>query len=699
MLLLGDQLIRDAGIAVFELVKYAYDADATSCNVTLARIHEGDELSGILIEDNGVGMDLQTLRDVWLSPGTRNRLTQKEAGDENARRTPKYHRLPLGEKGVGRFAVHKLGNRVEMITRAKGEDEVVVSIDWTAFENDLPLSSIPVKIKTRAPIHFTGRRTGTSIKVTHLRERPWTRRRVRMLYRAVTSICSPFDAPEDFRVTLDLEPDPNDWLGGLLDPRDAIEKAIFHFTGRIENGKLIYDYLFKPPAKMDRVTKRKETGKLISLPVEDEGSSRKKNTDDPDDPDIGPINLKAYCIGPIQLDLRIFDRERKTLSLMKGDSQTLTRFLDQNGGIRVYRDGVRVYDFGEPGNDWLDLGGRRVNVPSRRIGNNQIIGVVRLSLDGSKDLIEKTNREGFVENAAYRAFHRAIVFAVKQAEIERNVDKLRIRTAYEDPHQKEPVLADLNELRDAINVLKIDAKELKRLNKYIDQIDAQYREVLDRLLVAAGAGLNLAAVLHEVEKGIKGLRSALVNGESPLSVLDKVKQLAEVVDSLTWLMRQSGKVNLAADDLIRQCLTAWIYRFEKHAISVTNGIDDGSPKFEVRCNRRMVMTALMNLIDNAIYWLGTRAANRHLYVGTTLELSDKPAFVVADNGPGFQDPPEYLTAPFFTRKPDGMGLGLHIADEVMTSQGGRLRFLQSGDIRLPKEFKGAIVALSFEAAR
>jgi len=81
------------------------------------------------------------------------------------------------------------------------------------------------------------------------------------------------------------------------------------------------------------------------------------------------------------------------------------------------------------------------------------------------------------------------------------------------------------------------------------------------------------------------------------------------------------------------------------------------------------------LIDNSIYWLENKgASDKQIYVGTTFQLSGNPTLVVADNGPGFQDAPEYLVEPFFTRKPDGMGLGLHLANEVAKVHGGRLVF-------------------------
>jgi nitrogen fixation/metabolism regulation signal transduction histidine kinase len=112
------------------------------------------------------------------------------------------------------------------------------------------------------------------------------------------------------------------------------------------------------------------------------------------------------------------------------------------------------------------------------------------------------------------------------------------------------------------------------------------------------------------------------------------------------------------------------------------------------------MAVLSNLIDNSIYWLDVRRPrSKLLYIGTTYDLHGLPAIVVADNGPGFSDPPEYLVQPFITRKPDGMGLGLHIADEIMKTQGGHLLFPERTDITLPKGFDGAIVAIEFSGDR
>jgi len=678
LLLLGDQLIRDAGLAVFELVKNAYDADAASCTVTMFNITE-PEKARIVIRDDGVGMDLKTITGVWLEPGTDFRVDQRAEG----RRSKEHGRLPLGEKGVGRFAAHKLGRDIRLITRMPNKPEVVITINWDQFETSRYLSDVAVSVAEREAVVFTGGKHGTLIEITRLRDEDWTRGKVRDLYRSINSICSPFDKPEDFKAQLKLDP-PSDWLDELIQIPQVLKLSLFRASGTICGDELQYDYRFVPLRKMDEKIKGRDRKdiqtKLMSVY-----------------PEKRPLDLSFFDgIGKVSFDFHIFDREPSILELSTSDKSGLKKFLDQNGGVRIYRDGMRVFDFGEPGNDWLDLGGRRVNVPSRRISNNVIIGAVSLDSAASRGLIEKTNREGFIENDAYEAFRQAVLFAITQVEAERAIDKLRLRKQYSRQTQKEPVVSELSDLR-----VEIDKRKLStELGGYLDRIERQFVDVRDRLLTAAGPGLTLTVVVHEVEKIIKELVLAVKHGADKAKLTALVEHLAQMVDGLAFFARKSGNAKEKASILVRQALFNTEFRMRAHEIKRINGVELGNPEFSVKCARRLIIATLMNLIDNSIYWLENKgASNKQIYVGTTKELEDKPSIVVADNGPGFIDPPEYLVEPFFSRKPDGMGLGLHIANEVMKIHKGKLLFPEASELSLPKQFTGAVVVLQFPEAK
>jgi signal transduction histidine kinase len=689
MHLLGDQLIRDAGIAVFELVKNAYDADAPKCDVTMIDVAT-PEKARIIVEDEGTGMTFKTVTGVWLEPGTEYRKEQKEQG----KRTSKG-RLPLGEKGIGRFAAHKLGKQIKLITRADGNDEVVVDIDWEEiFSKPDYLSEIRIPIHRRKPVHFTGHRTGTRIEISTLRE-TWTRGKVRELHRSITSICSPFETQQSadgFRATLTLDPDPWGWLKGLLTIEEALDLALFKGQGFIEGDDIHYTYEFVPlPAMRSRIEGRQllnqQTKCRGSMPEDIENAAPGRR------PKTRPINLKDFNIGRVGFSFHIFDREPVVLDLATSDKAGLRKFLDANGGVRVYRDGVRVYDFGEPGNDWLDLGGRRVNIPVRRIGNNQIIGAVMLDTEQSaQSLVEKTNREGFVENDACHALRVAVLAALHQIEAERNIDKKRLHEAYSRGGHKEPVIEEIATLREKLKAKALD----EELGPTVDRIEKEFTEVRDHLLSAAGAGLSLTVVLHEVEKIIAETVAAVEQNASRERISELVHRVADVVEGLAFLVRSSGRSKERASVLIKQALFNFEYRFSHHHIEVINGMEGGNPDFSIRCVRRLVVSSLTNLLDNCIYWLVQKGhPQKQVYVGTTMDLPEGPSIVVADNGPGFlpQDEPQYLVQPFFSRKEDGMGLGLHIANEVAKIHEGQLLFPDRNDLALPSGMNGAVVAL------
>jgi C4-dicarboxylate-specific signal transduction histidine kinase len=138
-------------------------------------------------------------------------------------------------------------------------------------------------------------------------------------------------------------------------------------------------------------------------------------------------------------------------------------------------------------------------------------------------------------------------------------------------------------------------------------------------------------------------------------------------------------------------------RLKRHDIELYDGLKHSCPDFEVEGSKQMLIASLTNLIDNAIHWVEVKnPKSKRLFISTTNELDGGPAIVLADNGPGFgDDDPEDLIAPFFTRRNGGMGLGLYIVSEVMRVNKGRLVFPDSGDVEVPDDFDGAVVALQF----
>ena len=689
--LLGDELIATPRLAVFELIKNAYDADATNATVRLEVGREAD--STITVADDGEGMTLEVLESVWLVPGNNHRQRQRMA----LRRTPRHRRLPIGEKGLGRFAAHKLGNRVNLVTRAAGNDECVVNVDWKELTAHQYLEEALVTIVTRPPETFTDEATGTVITIGDLRNK-WHRGEIRRLHNQITSICSPFAAEGDFRAVMEV-PGNEQWTSDLPDVKEILNRAFWHFSFTLQDGEFAWEYHFNgiPGIKLESRSKCMVADKL-KLPKQrnDAGGNNKAIAEALDTEGIGPISGIFYS----------YDRDNNIRRYLP-NQQAITSYLDEFGGVRVYRDDVRIYNYGEQGDDWLGLDLRRVNSPTRRISRNIILGAVHLSLGTSTELIEKTNREGFVDNDAYKNLQRVVLGAIEAFESERQSDKIRIRqitnsqTSSVGSEGMEGLLATLRRELAKAHVVN------PAIESCLQRIANHYNEMQEAMLQPGMSGLNLAVLFHEVERGVRALYQAIRTRLDTVMIENQARSLTETLDGFSLLLRRNSQELHTATKLATTALQINKIRLEYHNIrAVCPLLDQHADGFRAKFAFNLVLGALTNLIDNAIYWLRVRwpderttdkLPERMLYVGVSHDLASSPAIVVADNGPGFQgDTPDLISRPFFTRKPEGMGLGLYYASVAMELQGGQLVFPTQGEVKVPAEFDGAVVALLFK---
>lgn len=687
LLLLGDELIRDARYAAFELVKNAYDADAENVIVQMRNVTSQIE-GKIIVEDDGHGMDWETIEKVWLVPGTGYRSSQTSKGE----RTPKFNRRPLGAKGVGRFASHKLGRKIQLITKKESCPEIVVDVDWKDFNADRKLSEVLISIEEREPQCFVNDQTGTKIEISSLRTE-WTRGDVRQFHREVMSISSPFGGPSEFQTLVEIEPEKW-WLNDLTDLSNIWKSALYSAFCVISNGCYSYDYTMRDFPLLSRKVSSRSLTETTALPFKKDPED--KSVLQEDDTLYESERTILDQLGDIQLNLHIFDLDNEVIRLAEiNDKKGIIGLLREHGGIRVYRDGMRVYGYGESNNDWLRLGDRRVSLPTKRLSNNQIIGAVSLDAESSSDLVEKTNREGFVEDKCFKVFRKAVLEVLCQIESERNVDKERIRIATNIKTLKEPVLAELSELR--LKVGKCSPEIQKELNPFILRAEKQFLEMREMMLTAAGTGLSLGVVIHEVEKRIAELTKALDAQANIGEIKSLAKGLSELVDSFTYLMRQSPSKVETPDALVANAIANCKHRFKYHNIIIENGFEKSKSSFKIKCTRRLIISTIMNLIDNSLYWLNIKSPNeKRIYIGPCYDYSEGKGIIIADNGPGFTDPPEIMVKPFLSRKREGMGLGLYLAEEIMKLHIGRLVFPEKNDIELSQRFDGAVVVMLFK---
>ena len=352
---LGSQQLRDEFTAVLELVKNAYDADATEARITLREAEERQEL---IIGDNGSGMTLEDLHSKWAWLATENKVRED--------RSPTYQRPRLGQKGVGRFAAEKLGCRLILRTRTAGETRALqVEFDWDELQAEKELRDYEYPVRRKQPKTFEPEH-GTTLIVRDLRLR-WTRPRVERLRAQLSRLIDPEATATDFRIRMETPwPDLN---GPLVNPLPGNE------THRLE------------------FSLEKDGRETVSV-FRDERESRHTAALEP--PPFGPLRgrLRYFRQG-----LPPSERGRG------GDSDQ-----DWNMGVRVFRDGCRVRPYGEPGpeGDWLQIYRARaryyVGGSLFRLRPQYLEGTVHITRDGNPKLRDTTSREGLEANEEYEAF-------------------------------------------------------------------------------------------------------------------------------------------------------------------------------------------------------------------------------------------------------------------------------------------------------
>lgn len=681
---IGDQLIKNESIALLELVKNAYDADAPDVLVEMWDVDKPKK-GKIIVKDTGDGMDLSIVENSWMEIGTDNKKNLLEEYILNNKKSV-LGRLPMGEKGIGRFGVHKLGNKIILVTRMQGKKEVVVKIDWTEFEKFDYLEQVPITVIEREPEYFTGQQKGTYIEITELKN-VWTRGKLRDVYRSIMSLQSPFESIQSFNVV--FETNHKEWLEGLLTVDRIKNDALFFADVSIEGNEITeLKYEFKPWKVLNKLEEKQVVRTHIEM-CREEREDKKKI--------LKKIDLGLFDIGKVRMKLMIFDLDNTILSYGVSDKKGLKEYLKNNGGIAVYRDNIRIYEYGDSGNDWLQLESKRINAPGTTLSSKITIGAIYLNRQNSGSLIEKTNREGFVENEAFEEFRYAIVNAIEKIQTLRNIDKDLLKKYYGPSGKAEPVLSSIEDLKIVIDKNIDDIKLKNLINKSLKNIEIDYKNITDVYIRSASAGLSLSVVIHEIEKIIAELKSAIKDEESTEHVKNLVQDLSRVTDGYASVIKSKKQSLVNVSDLIDDALFNVKYRLKVHEIEVVSSYRDKDRQEIIKCASNLVIGTIMNLVDNSIYWLEySHIVNKKMYFDVSLDYEGFITIIVADNGYGFTLPTDQVVKPFVTDRVGGMGLGLHLADEIMKSSEGRLVFPDKGDVYLPEEFKnGAVIGLSF----
>ena len=711
--LLGEELIKDPVMAIYELVKNSYDADAKSVNVYFNNITDLTNAT-IIVKDSGIGMTEQVLENVWLEPGTAHRKTVDVQGKRTIVRTPIFNRVPMGEKGVGRFAVHKLGNVIKLISRPGkvllDEDgkfvridlldyEIDLEINWKTFTQSKYLSDVKIEYyKNTDPRSFYFKNeTGTYIKVSGLKE-VWNRGMARQLKRHTVSMVSPKNDPTQFHIDLNFN---NNWLDRFPDVNELLNQAPYKLVAILDKDyNFTLDYEFRLANNStagarrikDDINYDKNVLGMIR-PLYRNYYEEKGLDDTAIERILETKALESLPFGTVMVELYSYDLDPASLRDVTYAPDILKKTLKEQYGIKVFKNDLRVYDYGEPGNDWLGLDNKRVNNKSW-FSNNQNIGFIYLDSSDSGTLIEKTNREGFIKNESFDLFKIIVDFILTQFKTERLKDRERwIRLNKKDSGSTfTDRIANFVAL---INDAEIDDESKKqKILAQASQIENDYEKAQETLLIPAGVGMTASVALHEIEKLVPRMEET-VNGD-PIDaqrIRNQVEELDNYVSGILSVLKQSGTKPIEIKDAVNQALSNYKLKLKIRKINVELIYEDESQA--VNCDKRYLVTILMNLIDNSIYWLDNVYKDDKSILIKVSRYGEFSKILVADNGPGFKDTISEIVTPFFSRKEGGIGIGMYLIDTIMMKYGKMKIYTNSADADLEEKYTGAIVELVF----
>lgn len=457
---LGRESISNSIVAISELVKNAYDADAERVRIRFAGL--GTDHPLLVIEDDGNGMTEEQLRRQWMIIGTSNKLVTQ--------RSSKKKRVLTGEKGLGRLGLDRLSKKTVVRTFSiKEERGRELVIDWSKYEAlNERLESIKhelYSIRKDMPDPITqsskSQLKGTQLILYGLKD-SWTKEFLIQLKQELTLLVSPFTTIHDpsfvracFEIEIDSGMNLNE-IDGKVGSEYMLQVAEWRLEAELdENGQLSY-FLSSP--------KYSERFELPATPWEERF----------------PKSTRQHPLsGALRFEMYFFLRSSVRLAELSLSTTQVNNFLNANQGIRIYRDGFRVKPYGEPDGtgDWLNLSYRRqqhaggvraTRSGGWRVGYNQVVGAVFIGRDTNPSLIDQTNRENLIEGPAFSDLKRFALDAVRFFELHRQeFEKARQRQEEQDNFEEARQKADSSSQAstEAVESLKTATSQVKKLLK------------------------------------------------------------------------------------------------------------------------------------------------------------------------------------------------------------------------------------------
>lgn len=701
--MLGDQLIKNELIALIELIKNSYDADASWVKVSFIDFAEDYSLkpsSKIIIEDDGCGMNAEILRKHWLNPATPDKLKRKKTDPK----TPKG-RVLQGEKGIGRFAIFKLGKKITIITRRQVQDKMgrfldegeifenMLTYDFSKYDNDfllengeekeLFLEQLEVDLTQRAPTSIvekeillgttlrTRKPYGTVIEITDLKTR-WTSERVDRIQRDIGKL-QPIFATEDLA-------DFSVWFykdKALLEHRDSYKTII---NNCLENKSVL------------KVTDGHFSCSTNTFTFKLNGQTMKLNFQDQDISGLTQFKRfkeleekkESLECGSFDFEFYIFDLNVDSENPSKYYLSKEEKGIIKEHRIYLYRDNVRVMPYGDPEDDWLGIDMARGTVRADEyLSNDQVVGCVYISQKENANLKDKTNREGLIEEGRaledFIGVLRLILrYLRKKPFAQYLIDKQR---------KKETDLIKNGRPNELIEGAKKqfgnDEKAMAFLRTFESSYTKEKRILEDRIKKTenlAAVGLSIETASHDVmlllgkaveqqEALIKELMLGYeVDRDELISRLTLVRGTISMIQTqmkdvqLLFPSTKAKTKNIDVRSIIEKVHNLYKRALKENSIEVE--YDVSTQPVIAKTTDAVLLQVFINLFDNALYWLKSIDSERKIMI--TIDGSQN-RIIFSDSGPGVNaDDIDYIFEAFYSGKgEEGRGLGLYIARQLL----------------------------------
>lgn len=640
-----------------------------------------ETINTITVSDHGTGMDRSTLESVFLRIGTPSRLHTQ---------TSPLQRAILGNKGIGRLAMMRLGDRASVTSWKAPGDAHRVDFDWRQFDDpDKTIDDISVQLQTISPLHDGS--TGTVIEIAALRS-SWTPEQVekRFVGGFLRRLQNPFQDPKK-QALFPIDVHYND---GERLPIEGMRKILS------DHAQADLDLVFTPNVAnpFDTVITTTLTDHQRGMEPQHVFRTREEVAHK-----VEATVEELASVGPFSARIRWFNREtlRKQQTL-QGNVKEARQELDLwSGGVAIYRDGFRVgFSGGAQGEDWLAIDSSALKRGGFTVNRIQLVGALEISRKDNPYLVDRSNREGLIESRETTIVRELLIaYAIKElrdhidhegeeekrdaldAAAKQAPETIRARIKQAEQGLSEIRAQVSGETKKTVQSIAQHLHFIKAETKRFEEAAKQVGERREDILELAGVGTVMSGVLHELTRTTghtRQLLQKLAKGESPETRALLIK-LDNEIKAINTRLRQldpltpSGRHRKEVFDLsglLQTILHGYEARFERHKIfpSFTMAGQEAITPYEVNMVRGFVSLAVENLITNSVYWLQRNlkagATRRELY----LELDpESKTLTVWDNGPGIASADkERVFSPGFTMRPRGQGLGLFLAAEVAT---------------------------------